>query len=82
MESALYRIFTLVSEVSEISPTHVKIPYARAFHEVISLSRILLDLIRRATNAKLFFVNIFSHRCVLQMQIKQAFLVGLSYPLA
>ena len=50
MESALYGIFTLVGFVSEISlvrcghsldsdtsPTRVKIPYARAFHEVISI---------------------------------------------
>ena len=53
MESALYRIFTLVGFVSEISlarcahsfdldtsPTRVKIPYARAFHEVISMFKI------------------------------------------
>ena len=51
MGSALYGIFTLVGEVSEISlvrcphsfdsdtsPTRVKIPYARAFHEVISMT--------------------------------------------
>ena len=50
MESALYGIFTLVGFVSEISlvrcahsfdfryfTTRVKIPYARAFHEVISI---------------------------------------------
>ena len=40
MESTLYRIFTLVgfvSEISDTSPTRVKIPYARAFHEVISM---------------------------------------------
>ena len=45
MERALYGIFTL-GEVSEISltrsisdtaPTRVKIPYVRAFHEVISI---------------------------------------------
>ena len=47
----MYGIFTRVGEVSEISlfaaltrsisdtaPTRVKIPYARAFHEVISKS--------------------------------------------
>ena len=46
----MYEIFALVGEVSEISlvrcahsfdsdttPTRVKIPYARAFHEVISM---------------------------------------------
>ena len=40
MESALYGIFTLagfVSEISDTSPTREKIPYARAFHEVISI---------------------------------------------
>ena len=40
MESTLYGIFTLVgfvSEISDTSPTRVKIPYARAFHEVISI---------------------------------------------
>ena len=50
MESALYGIFTLVGFVSETSlvrcahsfdfryfTTRVKIPYARAFHEVISI---------------------------------------------
>ena len=53
MESALYGIFTLVGFVSEISLvrcahsfdfrcfTRVKIPYARAFHEVISIYNIL-----------------------------------------
>jgi len=48
MESAFYAIFTLVGEVSEISLVRcahsfdftnlrVKIPYARAFHEVITI---------------------------------------------
>ena len=45
MESTLYGIFTLIGFVSEISlvrfqilhQTRVKIPYARAFHEVISM---------------------------------------------
>ena len=51
MESALYGIFTLVDSlqkshsfaaltrsISDTSPTRVKIPCARAFHEVISIS--------------------------------------------
>lgn len=50
MESAFFRIFRLFGEVSEIysfavltrsnsdtSPTRLKIPYSRAFHEVISI---------------------------------------------
>ena len=53
MESALYGIFTplvlyqkshsfaaLTRSISDTSPTRVKIPYARAFHEVISIYRI------------------------------------------
>ena len=42
MESALYGIFTLaalIRSISDASPTRVKIPYARAFHEVISISQ-------------------------------------------
>ena len=52
MDSALYEIFTLVGDVlyqkahsfavltrsiSDTAPTRVKIPYARALHEVISM---------------------------------------------
>ena len=44
MESTLYGIFTrwfcirnLTRSISDTSPTHVKIPYTRAFHEVISI---------------------------------------------
>ena len=56
MESALYGIFTLVNFVSEshsfaaltrsisdTSPTRVKIPYARAFHEVMSMSLLVFS---------------------------------------
>ena len=54
MDNTLYGIFTLVGFVSEISlaaltrsisdtsPTRVKIPYAHAFHEVISIFSIFL----------------------------------------
>ena len=72
MESALYGIFTL-GEVSEISlvrcahsfdfryfTTRVKIPYARAFHEVISILII-------AITEKLFYKNnrkLFSGVCI------------------
>ena len=51
MESALYGLFhthwfcirnltrsaALTRSISDTSPTRVKIPYARAFHEVISI---------------------------------------------
>ena len=78
MESALYWIFTLAGEVSEISlvrcahsfdtaPTRVKIPYARAFHEVISIFKI--ELFVRLSVSRLFLVGhvVQNWRCALSL---------------
>ena len=38
-----WSIRNLTRSISDTSPTRVKIPYARAFHEVISISSIGID---------------------------------------
>ena len=49
-------IRNLTRSISDTSPTRVKIPYARAFHEVISISVTDSVLIwRRKLRVKVFF---------------------------
>ena len=39
--------------ISDTSPTHVKIPYARAFREVISISKLISFLLKGTKNFSL-----------------------------